>query len=250
MNILLLSNNDLASNYAANLLLPKLSKHRVHVFLSSQVGAKSKKPEAVIELSEFEHSLLKSNALGLKSFEELSEYNETPIESLNNIHQAEGVAKIKRFNPDLIISIRYGHILKDEIIKIPKHGIINLHSGLLPDYRGVMATFWAMLNNEKEIGTTLHFIDDSSIDTGRVIGKTKRTIDYSKSYLWNVLQLYPDGVELVLETVSAIALRANINTVNQNGGGNYFSFPSHNDLERFNKKGLQLFGRSEAFNLT
>ncbi len=250
MNILLLTNNDLASNYAANLLLPKLSKHTVHAFLSGQVGANSKKPEAIIELGQYENSLLKSNALELRSFEALNEYTESPIESLNNINQSEGIAKIKRLVPDLIISIRYGYILKDEVIKIPKHGVINLHSGLLPEYRGVMATFWAMLNNEKEIGTTLHYIDDSTIDTGRIIGKTKRAIDYSKSYLWNVLKLYPDGVELILETIGAIDREERVNHVSQEDDGNYFSFPSYNDLEEFKKKGQQLFGSSEELKLS
>lgn len=241
MNILLLTNNDLASNYAANLLLPKLSKHSVHAFLSNEVGANSNKPEAIIELGQYENSLLKSNALGLKSFEELSEYTESPIESLNNINEPESIKKIKSIDPDLIISIRYGHILKDEVIKIPKHGVINLHSGLLPEYRGVMATFWAMLNDEKEIGTTLHYIDDSTIDTGRVIGKTKRPIDYSKSYLWNVLKLYPEGVELILEAVNAIVQEVKIETVNQQESGNYYSFPKNSQLEAFFSKNHLLF---------
>lgn len=246
MKILLLTNNDLASNYAANLLLSKLSKHSVHVFLSSEVGANNKKPEAVIELGQYENSLLKSNALGLKSFEELSEYTETPIDSLNNINQPEGVAKVKSLNPDLIISIRYGHILKDLVIKIPKHGIINLHSGLLPEYRGVMATFWAMLNNEKEIGTTLHYIDDSTIDTGRVIGKTKQAIDYSKSYLWNVLTLYPQGVELILEAVNAFDQGKRIETVNQKDSSNYYSFPRDVEVDYFLKNGFLLFENADS----
>jgi methionyl-tRNA formyltransferase len=160
------------------------------------------------------------------------------------------MAKIKRLDPDLIISIRYGHILKNEVIKIPKHGVINLHSGLLPDYRGVMATFWAMLNNEKEIGTTLHYIDDGTIDTGRIIGKTKRAIDYSKSYLWNVLQLYPNGVELILETIRAIDREERVSNISQDDDGNYFSFPDYNDLEEFIRAGQQLFDSSEKFEIS
>jgi methionyl-tRNA formyltransferase len=156
------------------------------------------------------------------------------------------MAKIKRLDPDLIISIRYGHILKNEVIKIPKHGVINLHSGLLPEYRGVMATFWAMLNNEKEIGTTLHYIDDNTIDTGRVIGKTKRPIDYSKSYLWNVLQLYPNGVELIIETLEIIAEGKNFSTFNQCHQGNYYSFPTVDKLEEFNSKGWKIFDLKDA----
>ena len=49
----------------------------------------------------------------------------------------------------------YRRILKAAAIQIPRHGVLNLHSGLLPAYKGLMATFWATLNGEEEIGCTL-----------------------------------------------------------------------------------------------
>ena len=78
-------------------------------------------------------------------------------------------ALTQRQTPELMISIRYGKILRSKALSIPDLGVLNLHSGKLPDYRGVMATFRAMLAQEQELFSTLHWIDDDTIDTGRVI---------------------------------------------------------------------------------
>lgn len=57
---------------------------------------------------------------------------------------------MKDFNPDLFISIRFGKIFKDEIIQVPKFGLINLHSTILPDYRGIMGTLHAIKDKNKK----------------------------------------------------------------------------------------------------
>ena len=163
----------LASNLALNHLLPALVKnHKVHVFLSSKVGA----------------------ALPFRM----------SYSSLNFFEQ--GLACLAATAPDLVLSIRYGGILKDRAIAIPSMGVLNLHSGLLPDYRGVMATFYALLNRESEIGMTLHTILDAGIDTGDIIDSTREKPDTGHSYLWNVLQLYPAGVDLMLASVKKCQL--------------------------------------------
>ncbi|HAZ78734.1 MAG TPA: formyl transferase, partial [Porticoccaceae bacterium] len=49
----------------------------------------------------------------------------------------EALSRVAATEPDLILSIRFGLILPQTIIDLPKYGVINLHSGLLPVYRGV-----------------------------------------------------------------------------------------------------------------
>jgi methionyl-tRNA formyltransferase len=67
-------------------------------------------------------------------------------------------------------SIRFGQIFKPPVIAIPRWGILHLHSGLLPGYRGVLAIFWAMLKRELRSGCTLHYVADATIDTGPILG--------------------------------------------------------------------------------
>lgn len=250
MNITLLCNRDLASNYALNLLLPQLLQHRLTLFLSAKVGGNQNAPEPLQQLRFFEQSLpnqLLFPALGstpcqgrLRSFDLMAEWLTTPASELNDINTDAGLARLRASQPDLIISIRFGVILKEAAIAVPKLGVINLHSGLLPQYRGVMATFWAMLHGESAIGTTLHYIADPTIDTGAIIGTTHQPVDYNRSYLWNVLQLYPQGTQLIASTVAALAEGDTPTSKPPNGTGNYFSFPDKAHLDLFCRRNLKL----------
>ncbi|GGD51489.1 formyl transferase [Lacimicrobium alkaliphilum] len=255
MNILILANQDLASNLALNLLLPSLQRHTLRVFLSSRVG----KPGALPELKRlrfFEQSLCNEMLFphlpepGQRdaqylSFSQFTPLLTSPVEIVNTINSDESLSRVSALKPDLILSIRYGGILKDPLLAIPKQGVINLHSGLLPDYRGVMATFWAMLNGEREIGTTCHFIEDDSIDTGGVISACRLTVHSERSYLWHVLQLYTGGCELLLDAVERIAYGEKPVARPQSTKGGYFSFPQAEDFTAFSQKGLKLVDEEE-----
>lgn len=82
--------------------------------------------------------------------------------------------KLKEILPDLII-LGGSRIIKSNIIKIPKMGIINAHPGILPYYRGVDVIPWAILNGD-EIGVTIHMIDEG-VDTGPIMEIEKIAID-------------------------------------------------------------------------
>lgn len=256
MKITILANQDIASNYAVNMLLALLVNNDVSLFLSSQVGSSKNKPKPLLSLKVIEQKMFTetlsvlldgelSHKAKFKSFEGLSKQLCSPVSILNNINTPEGIEKLKQTEPDLIISIRYGIILKEAIIGIPRFCVINLHSGLLPAYRGVMATFWAMLNGDKTIGCTLHYIDNSDIDTGRTIAVTALTIDQKRSYLWHVLTLYEQGVVEIAKTVKKIAAGELINSSAQKSGGHYYTFPTSQDLQKFDSKGFVLADKLE-----
>lgn len=78
--------------------------------------------------------------------------------------------KLRRFKPDLIYVWSYPMILPAEILKSPKRGCVNLHFGLLPEYRGVNGVRWALLNGEEKTGVTLHLMD-GGIDTGDILAR-------------------------------------------------------------------------------
>ena len=81
---------------------------------------------------------------------------------------SELIKKIKDLDPDLIVVVAYGKILPREIIDIPKYGIINVHSSLLPKYRGASPIHSAILNGEKETGVSIMYIEEG-LDSGDVI---------------------------------------------------------------------------------
>jgi methionyl-tRNA formyltransferase len=93
-----------------------------------------------------------------------------PIFHCQNINDQASQDFIQQFNPDLIISAYFSQILKKEIISLPKIGILNVHPGWLPSYKGAMAYFWVLKNGGDRGGVTVHWIDEG-IDTGDVLAR-------------------------------------------------------------------------------
>ena len=85
--------------------------------------------------------------------------NDIEVIQPKRMKDEEVIDKIKEVNPDLIVVVAYGKILPKEIIDIPKYGIINVHSSLLPKYRGASPIHSAILNGDKESGVSIMYIE-------------------------------------------------------------------------------------------
>ncbi|TQV72346.1 formyl transferase [Aliikangiella marina] len=269
MKLVILANKDIASNIALNYLVRGLKQHIIRIFLSDHVGAQSKKPKALLDLKFFEQDLFNqivfpnidnqetnnnpanSNSANsqLKTFHQLARESGHELATLNDINQVTGLEKLTAEAPDLILSVRFGKILKSPAIATAKLGVINLHSGLLPEYQGVMATFWAMYNQASHYGSTLHFIDSAAIDAGPIINRNTATLDYSKSYLENVLALYETGCDAMIEAVTQLSSGQALNAQPQQGKAEYFTFPTDNQLQTFFERGLTLFDTNHIIQL-
>ena len=78
---------------------------------------------------------------------------------------------LKQTKPDVICVSAYGHILKKNILDIPKY-VIGIHPSLLPKYRGAAPINWVLINGEKQTGVTT-FIMNEKIDAGNILLKKK-----------------------------------------------------------------------------
>lgn len=87
------------------------------------------------------------------------QYNKLRVDGLNDLRQ---------LTPDLMVTCAYGQILSQEIIDIPKYGIINIHASLLPKYRGAAPIARAVIDGEEITGVTL-MRTDKGIDTGDIL---------------------------------------------------------------------------------
>src|SRR5262249_25713577 len=143
--------------------------------------------------------------------------------SFVNINHDHGLDYVGSFAPDLVLSIRFGQVFKQPLVDLPRLGILNLHSGTLPEYRGVLATFWAMLDGA-DIGCTLHYVTDGTIDTGPVAGTRKSAPDPQRSLLWNVASLYRGGVEMIGDAIQRLSRGEFLAASSQDPAkGRYFS---------------------------
>jgi methionyl-tRNA formyltransferase len=82
------------------------------------------------------------------------------------------VQQVRAAAPDVIVVWSYSMMLSQAVLDVPRLGAINVHGGLLPDYRGGHVMQWAIVNGEVETGVTLHYMD-AGIDTGPVIADAR-----------------------------------------------------------------------------
>lgn len=224
MKIIIFLNNDIHAAQALRLLETDLKDHQVRIVLSRQVGKTSDLPSELLAMKEKEKFAIEENFSYRCDF-------------YANVNSEEALQDFKNFAPDLMISIRFGQIMKAPLISISRHGVINLHSGILPKYRGVLASFWAILHGEESLGTTLHFINDGTIDTGEIIAFSKTEIDRDVALITNINRLYENGCALISKVLQQIMAGEEVQTINQKslGAGQYFTYPKNQDVANFLK---------------
>lgn len=242
MNIVLLGHDDLPSLYALQRVVASAPQHDYTAFFSGELPAAAAAPRELLELADIDERLCRH----LRESGSLAKplIDATPLPQPNSV---TGCELLQSIEPDVIVSVRYRRILRSDVIAIPRLGVLNLHSGVLPDYKGVMATFWAMLHSEPAIGATLHRIVDSGIDTGPVIGIRRIPVDYEASYLANVLRLYGPGCAMVVDALQALDAGREPAARPQRPGGRYYSTPAGEIIDAFLGRGLALAtGRERA----
>ncbi len=117
---------------------------------------------------------------------------------VTHINDDKVVSLVERLKPD-VIAVFGTSLIRGELLSKGRLGIVNLHGGLSPHYRGADCTFWALYNEEPEqVGCTLHFID-AGIDTGKLIAHAcpeVRAGDDELTLFWRAVQ---DSAEVYAE---------------------------------------------------
>ena len=80
----------------------------------------------------------------------------------------ESVEDLKALAPDVCVTAAFGQILSQEILDIPRIGTVNVHSSLLPEYRGSSPINWAIICGEEKTGVTT-MMTDKGMDTGDIL---------------------------------------------------------------------------------
>ena len=130
--------------------------------------------------------------------------HEVPVYQPVKMRDGTALEIIQELAPELIVVAAYGRILPQEILDYPKFGCINVHSSLLPKYRGAAPIHWAILNGEKETGVTIMQVA-LALDAGDIISRCVTPIDPDETVESLHDRLADMGAKLLVETVEAIA---------------------------------------------
>ncbi|MCL1901345.1 MAG: methionyl-tRNA formyltransferase [Firmicutes bacterium] len=110
---------------------------------------------------------------------------------------------LKIFDADVFITCAYGQILSQEILSIPKFGVLNIHASILPKYRGAAPIQWALINGEKETGVTI-MQTSLGIDCGDIIYQktTKIEIENAEQLTQRLSGIGADAIIEALKLIS------------------------------------------------
>lgn len=91
------------------------------------------------------------------------------------MRDGNALAIVRELQPELIVVAAYGRILPEDILTLPPFGSINVHSSVLPKYRGAAPINWAILDGQKETGVTIMYMT-RDLDAGDIVCSKKTDI--------------------------------------------------------------------------
>jgi methionyl-tRNA formyltransferase len=112
-------------------------------------------------------------------------------------------AALEALEADLFCVVAFGHILKRELLEMPKHFAVNLHASLLPKYRGAAPINWAIANGESVTGVTTMRMSEG-MDEGDLIRKREMKIAADDTAETLGKKLSESGAGLLMETIDLI----------------------------------------------
>lgn len=121
-----------------------------------------------------------------------------------SINTAEGVAQLKSWNADLLVTAAYGQILSGDVLNAARLGGINVHGSLLPRYRGAAPVAWAIWRGETEAGVTIIRMS-TGLDSGDMLARVVLAIDPHETAGELEARLAPLGAHLAVETIDRLA---------------------------------------------
>ena len=127
-----------------------------------------------------------------------------PVWQPEKLRDGQALAVIQALKPQLIVVAAYGRILPREILDYPELGCINVHSSLLPRYRGAAPIHWAILNGDSVSGVTIMHMAEA-LDAGDIISQAEVPIDPDETAEALHDRLAVTGAELLRKTVEGIA---------------------------------------------
>ena len=129
--------------------------------------------------------------------------NNIPVLQPEKVNTEDFISSLLKNRPDYIIVVAFGQILGETFLKIPKQFCINLHSSLLPKYRGAAPINRAILNGDTVSGVTT-MIMDKGMDTGDILLTKETPIELNDDAKSLHDKLAMQGAELILETLSRL----------------------------------------------
>ena len=137
-----------------------------------------------------------------------------PFYFVNNHNDKDCIDLINNFQIDCLFNAGTQRKLSSKVLKSVKKGVINIHSGILPEYRGCTCVEWANLNDEK-VGNTAHYMT-KEYDSGPIIMSQTYKFPYNCDYKYIRAKVAYEACKMTGKVLSFINNNKRVNAIEQN----------------------------------
>ena len=142
-------------------------------------------------------------SLSFSPVKELALQNGLDVYQPTKLRDGSFTELLRSLKPDVLVVVAYGRILPEDALSVPTYGAVNVHSSLLPKYRGAAPVQWAVLNGDTVTGVSTMYLAPE-MDTGDVIFTEKTEIGEFETSGELFDRLMVMGAELLHKTLRAI----------------------------------------------
>jgi methionyl-tRNA formyltransferase len=157
-----------------------------------------------------------------------------------DVNSTEFVTQLRERRLDVVVSVSCPQIFKKPLLEAPSVGCLNIHGAPLPQYRGVMPSFWMLANGEQEAGVTVYFMDEQ-IDAGEICAQRRFEIEPTESLDRFLRRSKRMAAELLIDVLRSIergtVTREPVDTTT----GSYYSWPDREAVRRFRAAGRRVW---------
>lgn len=162
------------------------------------------------------------------------------FEMVDDVNAPSFIHELERLQINLVVSVSCPQLFKNPLINLPSLGCLNIHGAILPHYRGIMPSFWMMVNGETQAGVSIYYVNEK-IDAGDLCGQ--RVFDIRPDETLHCFLYRSKGIaaDLLLDVLRSIERGTITRELINLSEGSYYSWPNADDVRRFRENGRKLW---------
>ena len=180
--------------------------------------------------------------------DELCRARGVPSRSLPSINDASAIDLLRRWDPDVLVSVSSPERFVPEVLRVPHVASVNLHWALLPSYAGIAPYFWVLRNGEPATGLTIHLMVPE-LDAGDVLVQRRIEIEPRDTSLGLQLRLTESGAEELVAALRELPGSLESAAPQDRSGRSYFTWPTPDDVRELRRSGRKLARASDYLRL-
>ncbi|HET8651927.1 MAG TPA: formyltransferase family protein [Gaiellaceae bacterium] len=158
----------------------------------------------------------------------------------SDVNAPSFLEEVGALGTDVIVSVSCPQIFHTPLIQLPAKACLNVHGSILPQYRGIMPSFWMLANSEETAGVSVYLVNEE-IDAGDLCGQQTFKIDADETLDAFLHRSKAVAAELLLQVLDRVE-QGDIETSPLDlSTGSYFSWPDREAVRRFRAAGRRLW---------